>query len=90
MNIKYSKRISSLGVSNEEEPIITLFPCEYDSEEEEENDFINSSKNSIDSSELVDDSEDEPQLVTKIYTIIQNVDITGEKSCENNDVIILV
>ena len=85
MNIKYSKRISSLGVSNEEEPIITLFPCEYDSEEEEENDFINSSKNSIDSSELVDDSEDEPQLVTQIYTVTKNEDLAGEKSCVNND-----
>ena len=83
MNSKYSKRITSLGVTNEEEPIITLLPCEYDSEEE--NDYINSSKDSIDSSELVDDSEDEPQLVTQIFTITKNVDINGEKSCENND-----
>ena len=67
MNHQNSSTINLSGVSKEETPIITLFPCDYDSSEE--NDYLNSSQDSIDSSELVDDSDNESQLITEIYTV---------------------
>lgn len=69
--------------STEKTSIITLIPCGYDSSEDE-GDYENSSQNSIDSSELVDDSEDEVQLITKIYKINQELEKNNEKNDEIN------
>ena len=76
------KRISTIDsdISTEETSIINLIPCDYDSSEEE--DYASLSQDSIDSSELVDDSDDEGQLITEFYIINQKLDKIDE---ENNE-----
>ena len=85
MNKKNSSVIDSSVESTdaEETSIITLLQCEYDSSEEE-NDYANSSQDSIDSSELVDSSDDEAELITEFYTLNKKVEKIGEKSGERN------
>ena len=74
-----SLNIDSLST---EASIITLFPCDYDSSEE--NDDANLSQNSIDSSELVDDSDNEGELISEIFALNKRLDKYDEK---NNEII---
>ena len=61
MNKNESSPIRLSEVSTKENSIITLFQCDYDSLEE--NNGINLDQDSVDSSELVDDSDDEAQYI---------------------------
>ena len=88
MNTKTSLNINQTPISTEETPIITLLPCDYGSSEE--NDYNNSSQDSIDSSELVDNSDDETQHITEIYIINKKFDEIEEKNDDKNDEIIIV
>ena len=81
MNVKSSSNIDSLILSKEKTSIINLLPFDYDSSENGD-DYGNSSQNSIDSSELVDDSDDGAEFITEIYIFNKNVDKIGEKSSE--------
>ena len=65
----------------EETSIVNLIPCDYDSSEEDN--CANSSQDSIDSSELVDDSDGEVELITEVYEINKKLDKIDEK--ENNE-----
>ena len=80
MNTEISSSTDSSSLSIIETSIITLTPCDYESSEED--DLVNSSQDSIDSSELVDDSDDEGQLITEFYIINQKLDKIDE---ENNE-----
>ena len=80
MNKKSSADSYSLTVSTEENSVIYLFPCDYDSSEED--DYVNSSQNSIDSSELVDDSDNEAELISEFVVLKKKSDKSIEKSCE--------
>ena len=74
-----SKSNSTQSTKEEEETsIITLIPCEYDSSEEDDN----SSQNSIDSSELAEDSDGEVEVITYYKRLYKNLDKIGEKSDE--------
>ena len=64
-NSSNNDHIVMLG--KEEAAVITLFLCEFDSSEED--DYTNSSQNSIESSELVEDSDNEAELITEIFTL---------------------
>ena len=87
---KMDKKISSSSNSSvttqdeEETPIITLIPCDYDSNEED--DFENSSQNSIDSSELSDDFDDESEI---IITSFKKLNKNSDKVDENIGKIII-
>ena len=74
-----SLNIDSLST---EASIITLFPCDCDSSEE--NDYANLSRDSIDSSELVDDSDNEGELISEIFALNKRLDKYDEK---NNEII---
>ena len=63
-----------------ENSVITLIPCDYDSSKE--NNYANLSENSIDSSELVDDSDDEAETITEIYSLGKKLDKIDEKNDE--------
>ena len=63
-----------------ENSVITLIPCDYDSSKE--NNDVNLSQNSIDSSELVDDSDDEAETITEIYSLGKKLDKIDEKNDE--------
>ena len=78
MSNKKSTNDDILELSTEETSIIALIPCEYDSSQEE--DYANPSQDSIDSSELVDDSDDEVQFITEAYKINENSKKIDEKS----------
>ena len=81
MDRKSSSNTDTLAVAIEEETfIITLFSCDNDSYEG--NDYINLSQDSIDSSELVDDSDDEAELITEFCTLNKKLDKMNEKSNE--------
>ena len=82
MNKNESSPIRLSEVSTKENSIITLFQCDYDSLEE--NNDINLDQDSIDSSELVDDSDDETQYITEIYQLNKKLDKTDEKINEKN------
>ena len=88
MNTKTSLNINQTPISTEEAPIITLLPCDYDSSEE--NEYANSSQDSIDSSELVENSDDETQHITEIYIINKKFDKIEEKNVDKNDEFIFV
>ena len=85
MNTKNSSiNDSSEGSTEVEEiSIITLISCDYDSSVEE-NDYADSSQDSIDSSELVDDSDDEAETITEIYEINKKLEKMEEKTGEKN------
>ena len=85
MNTKNSSiNDSSEGSTEVEEiSIITLISCDYDSSVEE-NDYADSSQDSIDSSELVDDSDDEAETITEIYEINKKLEKMDEKTGEKN------
>ena len=75
---------SSEGSTEVEEiSIITLISCDYDSSVEED-DYADSSQDSIDSSELVDDSDDEAETITEIYEINKKLEKMDEKTGEKN------
>ena len=64
MNTKVSKNASSSStpsISTEDYSIITLIPCEYDPEEGY--DSLSESEESIDSSEILDSSDDELEII---------------------------
>ena len=82
MNKNESSPIRLSEVSTKENSIITLFQCDYDSLEE--NNGINLDQDSVDSSELVDDSDDEAQYITEIYQLNKKLDKTDEKINEKN------
>ena len=70
MNTKISNNYSSLSSAQStstEDSIITLIPCEYDPEEG----YGSLSEDSIDSSELIDSSDDELETIkiNEIYKI---------------------
>ena len=67
MNKKSSADSESLTLSTEENSVINLFPCEYDSSEED--DYANSSQNWIDCSELVNNSDNDVEFITNFYII---------------------
>ena len=85
MNTKNSSVNDSSEVSTEVEEIsiITLISCDYDSSLEED-DYADSSQDSIDSSELVDDSDDEAETITEIYEINKKLEKMDEKTGEKN------
>ena len=85
MNTKNSSvNDSSEGSTEVEEiSIITLISCDYDSSVEED-DYADSSQDSIDSSELVDDSDDEAETITEIYEINKKLEKMDEKTGEKN------
>ena len=81
MNRKSSSNIDSITTTVEEEiSIITLLPCDNDLCEED--DYTNLSQNSIDSSELVDDSDDEAELITNFIRIHKKLNKIDEKNDE--------
>ena len=80
MNKKNSADSESLTVSTEENSVINLFLCDYDSSEEDN--YANSSQSSIDSSELVDDSDDEAEIISEFVILNKKLDKSVEKSCE--------
>ena len=82
MNTKVSSHIDLSELSTEETSVITLIPCEYDSSEE--NCYVNSSQDSIDSSDLVDDSDGEIQIITEIFIENKNLGKDDKKSDEKN------
>ena len=66
-----SKRTKTTESSSTMEiSIITLIPCDYDSSEEEDEKSLNISKDSMDSSEILDSSDDEIEII-KINEIIK-------------------
>ena len=79
MNTEISSSTDSSSLSIIETSIITLTPCDYESSEED--DLVNSSQDSIDSSELVDDSDNEAEPITELFIINKKL----EKVDENND-----
>ena len=72
-----SKSNSSASTQEEETHIITLIPCDYDSFDEDDDDK-NSSQNSIDSSELADDSDGEIEIITYFRKVKKNLDVIDE------------
>ena len=52
-------------LSSKEAPIIVLIPCESDSSEDEDSNS-NKSQESIDSSDLIDSSDDEVEMILEI------------------------
>ena len=78
MNKKRSSFNKSFTISREEESsIITLLPCDYGSSEED--DYTNLSQDSIDSSEIADDSDDKTILITKFCTLNKRLNKIDEK-----------
>ena len=75
-----SKSNSSASTQEEETHIITLIQCDYDSFDEDDDE--NSSQNSIDSSELAEDSDGEIEIITYFRKIKKNLDIIDEYSNE--------
>ena len=71
-----SKSNSSASTQEEETHIITLIQCDYDSFDEDDDE--NSSQNSIDSSELAEDSDGEIEIITYFRKIKKNLDIIDE------------
>ena len=64
-----------------ETTIITLIPCDYDLSEED--DDVNLTQNSIDSSDLVDDSDDDDaEKITEIFTMNRRLYTFNENSNE--------
>ena len=82
MNKIIASFVDSSETSTEETSIIDLIPCDYDSSEE--NGCLNISQDSIDSSELVDDSDGEFEVIKKIYTINKILDKVDEKNGAKN------
>ena len=82
MSKNTSPSVGSSEISTEETSIIALVPCDY--ETSEENDYANSSQDSIDSSELVDDSEGEFEFIKEVYTINKILDKVDEKKSGKN------
>ena len=80
MNKKRSSNTSSLQVSTKEDSIIKLLPCEYDSSEND--DCSNSSQVSIESSELVDSSDNEAQNITEIHILNKKINKAEKKDGE--------
>ena len=85
-----NKQISSdnyLSILSTEEDvsIITLVPCDYESSEED--DYVNLSQNSIDSSELLDDSDDEGELITEIFILNKKLDKKDETNSKIDEII---
>ena len=85
-----NKQISSdnyLSILSTEEDvsIITLVPCDYESSEED--DYVNLSQNSIDSSELLDDSDDEGELITEIFILNTKLDKKDETNSKIDEII---
>ena len=79
-----SKRKSfESSVSSSETSIITLIPCEYESSDDD--DYGNLSQDSIDSSELVDSSDDENETIKieKISSLNKRSTRTEETAIEN-------
>ena len=68
----------------EETSIVNLIPCDYDSSEEDN--YANSSQDSIDSSELVDDSDGEVELITEVYEINKKLDKIDEKEINEKSI----
>ena len=69
MNVKFAKYFSSSSTpsTSTEDSIINLMPCEYDPVDG----FGSQSEDSIDSSELIDSSDDELEVIkiNEIYNI---------------------
>ena len=85
-----NKQISSdnyLSILSTEEDvsIITLVPCDYESSEED--DYVNLSQNSIDSSELLDDSDDEGELITEIFILNKKLNKKDETNSKIDEII---
>ena len=81
MDIKSSSDIDSFTLIIEEETsIINLFPYGYDLSKED--DFANLSQSSIDSSELVGDSDGEAEHIVEIFKFNKKLEKIDEKSSE--------
>ena len=81
MNKKISsKSNTTVSTQEEETPIITLIPCDCDSFEEDDNEY--SSESSVDSSELVEDSDGETEIITFFHRLNKNVNKTVGKNEE--------
>ena len=75
-----SSDIDSFTLIIEETSIINLFPYGYDLSKED--DFANLSQSSVDSSELVGDSDDEAEHIIEIFKFNKKLDKINEKSSE--------
>ena len=81
MNRKNSSNIDSLVLNKKEQSsIIKLFPCDNDSSDEDE--FEKLSQDSIDSSELVEDSDNEAELIHYFCILNKRLNKIDEKSNE--------
>ena len=80
-----NKNLSNVNLSKSSTgnfSIISLIPCDYNSSEE--NDYENLSQDSIDSSELVDDSDAEVEIITEFYKINKKSNENSKKNDEGN------
>ena len=85
MDRKTSSNAYSLTGSTEAEaPIITLFPCDYDSSIDD--DSGNLSLNSNDSSELVNDSDDEAEHIFHFRILSKELNKKNETSSEVSEI----
>ena len=81
MNRKNSSNIDSLVLNKKEQfSIIKLFPCDNDSSDEDE--FEKLSQDSIDSSELVEDSDNEAEFIHYFCRLNKRLNKIDEKSNE--------
>ena len=83
-NMKSIESSSTMDIS-----IITLIPCDYDSSEEDEK-LINIS-NSIESSDILDSSDDEIEItkITQLIKLEKQIEIINEDNDTNNEIIIV-
>ena len=81
MNKKNPMPVDQLNISIKKTSYNTLFPCIY--ELSEENDNSNSSQNSIDSSELVDDTDEGVEIISKFHILSKGLDKNDKKNVEN-------
>ena len=83
MSKKLSSNSNSTSSTKEEETsIIFLIPCDYDSSEQDDEENV--SQNSIESSEVVSDSDDEVEMITYFERLNKNFNKVEEKSNEIN------
>ena len=79
INKKISSKSNSTESTKEEDIFFTpLIPCDYDSFDEDKNEI----SSSIDSSELVEYSDGETEIITYFHRLNKNLDKIDEKNGE--------
>ena len=82
MNKKILLNVDSLMIPTEENSINTLLLCIY--ELSEEDGYENSLEESIDSSDLVEDSDDEAEIITQFRILNKRLDKIDRKNDKIN------